>query len=262
MIRDTLSGSILFLGRVADPPAAIGSVTASSSFPAASYGGLFYDTNGIDVQSSGALSFSVGATGKVTGAIELAGATHSFAGQLYPQATSATVTIKRLHLPDLALTLQVPDSSGTVAGIVSDGAWTSQITCVQSASGYSAAHPAPQAGNYTMTLMGTSDGTSSPGYGSYARVTVAPDGSVHLAGLLSDGTVISQTACLATNGYWPLYVSLYGGKGSLLGWISFTNLPASRLNGTASWIKTGAYGPYYSSGFTNVMTALGSALHR
>jgi hypothetical protein len=264
MIRDTLSGSILFLGRVAVPPSAGGSATASinAAFPAASYGGLFYDTNGIDFQSSGSLSFSVGVTGKFNGNIELAGITYTFAGQFYPQATSATVTIKRHLMPDLALTLQAPDSSGAVAGIVSGGAWTAQILCEQTSLGYSAAHPAPQAGSYTMTLLGTSDGTLSPDYGTYARVTVAPNGTVTLAGLLSDGTIISQAAPVSTNGYWPLYVSLYAGKGSLLGWINFTNLPASRLNGTVSWIKTGAYGPYYGKGFTNVVTALGSVVNR
>jgi len=264
MIRDTLSGSILFLGRVADPPAASGPGTASNNapFPAASYGGLFYDTNGIALQSSGALSFSVGVTGKLTGAIKMAGKTYDFAGHFYPQAASATVTIKRPHLPDLALTLQVPDAGGAVTGAVSSGAWTAEFFCEQTSLGYGAAHPAPEAGNYTMTLLGTSDGTLSPGYGSHARVAVAPDGTVALAGLLSDGTVISQTAPLCANGYWPLYISLYAGNGSLMGWVNFTNLPASRLNGTASWLKAGAYGPYYANGFTNVMTALGSVIHR
>jgi serpin B len=264
MIRDTLSGSILFVGRVSDPPAANGSATASNNaaFPAASYGGLFYDTNGIALQSSGSLSFSVGVTGKFTGQLAPAGQTYDFKGQFFPQATSATVTIVRPRLPELAVTLQVPDSGGAVAGLVSDGAWTAEITCEQTSLGYSAAHPAPQAGNYTMTLLGTSDGTLSPGYGSYARVTVAPNGTIGLTGLLSDGTVISQTAPLGANGCWPLHVSLYAGRGSLLGWINFTNLPASRLNGTASWIKTGAYGPYYAHGFTNEVTALGSLIHR
>jgi len=264
MIRDSLSGSILFLGRVVNPPAYSGSARSSnnSAFPAASYSGLFYDTNGIDFQSSGALSFSAGVTGKLSGKIELAGKTYSFAGQFYPQATSATVTVKRPHLPELAVTLQAPDSGGAVAGLVSGGAWTAEIVCEQTSLGYGAAHPAPQAGNYTMTLLGTSDGTLSPGYGSFAQVTVAPNGMVSLAGLLSDGAVVSQTAAISTNGYWPLYVSLYAGKGSLLGWINFTNLPASRLNGTVSWIKTGAYGPYYAKGFTNVVTALGSVVNR
>jgi len=264
MIRDTLSGSILFLGRVADPPPAESLTTASNNaaFQAASYDGLFYDTNGVDFQSSGSLSFSVGVTGKFTGKIELAGKTYHFAGKFYPQASSATVTINRPHLPDLAVTLQIPDSGGAVAGLVADGAWTAEITCEQTSLRYSAAHPAPQAGSYTLTLLGTNDGTLSPGYGSSARVTVAPNGTVTLAGLLSDGTAISQAAPISTNRYWPLYVSLYAGKGSLLGWINFTNLPDSRLNGTASWIKTGTYGRYYTNGFTNVVTVLGSVIHR
>ena len=133
MIRDAGTGSILFLGRVASPPPASGPATASNSasFQAASYGGLFYDTNGIDFQSSGALSFSMGVTGKFTGQIELAGKTYKFGGQFYPQATAATTTIKRPHLPDLAVTLQVPDSGGAVAGIVSGGAWTARSPVIR-----------------------------------------------------------------------------------------------------------------------------------
>ncbi len=261
MIRDTLSGSMLFLGRVTDPPSATGPSNVVST-ASASYSGLFSDTNGTEFQSSGLLSFSLGATGKFTGRIELAGKSYDFAGQFYPQATSATVTIKRFRLPDLTVILQAPDSGGTVAGMVSDGAWTAEVVCERASLGYSAAHPVPQAGTYTMTLLGTNDGTSGPNYGSFARVTVAPNGKVRLTGLLSDGTLINQTAPISTNGGWPLYVSLYAGKGSLSGWINFANLPASRLNGTVSWIKTGTYGPYYAKGFTNVMSALGSAMSR
>jgi hypothetical protein len=261
MIRDTRSGSILFLGRVVDPTAAGGSAASSKArFQPASFGGIFYDTNGPAFQSSGSWNCSRGVTGRLTGTIELTGRTYRFAGQLYPGATSATLTIGRPPLSDLAVTLQFPDPGGLVSGIVSDGSWTAELLGTQTTGAYTAAHPAPQAGSYTMTLLGASDGTMSPGYGSYGTVTVAPNGRVHLTGRLSDGTAISQSAGISTNGGWPLYVSLYGGKGSLLGWISFTNQPASRFNGTATWTKTAARGSWYANGFTNLVTALGSIL--
>jgi serpin B len=264
MIRDVTSGSILFMGRLAQPAAA-SSVTVNqphTSFPAAFYNGLFYDTNGVAFQSSGALNFAVGTTGKFAGQIGLAGRNYAFSGQLYAGADSATVSIKRAHLSDLSVTLEFPPTVGTVGGVVSDGTWTAEIQCVQASAGYSAGHPVPQMGNYTMTLLTGSDGLVSPGYGSFGEVTVMANGGLSLAGLLSDGTVISQASAISTQGYWPLYVPLYAGKGELLGWINFTNQPSSRFNGTATWIKPGAYGQYYTNGFTNSGTVLGSIIHR
>jgi serpin B len=273
LIRETRTGSILFMGRVSDPTApGVGAPVLISGpirvpnnpvFLAASYGGLFYDTNGMAVQSSGALSLSVAVTGKYTGNLDLAGQSYAFAGQFTPQGSQIyqNVTIQRHHLSNLVLTLQAPDSDGMITGTLSDGTWSAEVTCEQTSLGYSANHPAPQAGSYSLTLLGSSDGTLSPGYGSYARVAVAPNGMASLAGQLSDGASISQTSAISTNGFWPLYVPLYAGKGSLLGWINFTNLPASRLNGTASWIKTGAFGPDYAHGFTNLVTVLGSIVH-
>jgi len=264
LIREVSSGSILFMGRVVAPPAASAPAVTqnNAAFPAASYHGLFYDTNGVALQSSGAINFSVSTNGKFSGAILLVGKTSSFSGQLYAGADSATVTIPRAHLSDLVVTLDCSTNGGISGGVLSDGTWTAEIQCVPTSDGYSTAHPAPQAGNYTMTLLTESDGMMSPGYGSFGQVTVMPNGGLNLAGLLSDGTVVSQASAISTNGYWPLYIPLYAGKGELLGWINFTNQPASRFNGTVSWIKTSASGSYYTNGFTNSVTALGSIIHR
>jgi serpin B len=260
MIRDTRSGSILFLGRLVVPTVSSNSASIAK-FKPASFGGIFYDTNGISFQSSGSWTCSRSVSGKFTGQVSLAGKTYRFSGQLYPQATSSTVTIHRAHLSDLAFTLQFPDAGGPATGIISAGNWTATIVGTQTTgTAYSAAHSAPQAGSYTLTLAGASDGSTSPGYGSFGNVTVAPNGKITLSGRLSDGSPISQASTLTADGVWPLYVPLYAGKGSLLGSITFTNLSASRLSGTASWIKTGAYGHYYVAGFTNVVTVLGSVL--
>jgi hypothetical protein len=68
---------------------------------------------------------------------------------------------------------------------------------------------------------------------------------------------------VSTNGLWPLYVSLYGGGGSLLGWVqAATNPPPGYTlsSGRVSWIKPVRSGSaYYPNGFS-VETALwGSA---
>src|SRR5262249_12679256 len=74
-------------------------------------------------------------------------------------------------------------------------------------------------------------------------------GAVALTGTLADGSAIVQRAPLSKDGQWPFYVSLYGGKGSILSWVTFTN-PPSRVGGRLNWSKPAlATSKYYPSGF-------------
>jgi len=53
-------------------------------------------------------------------------------------------------------------------------------------------------------------------------------------------------------------VPLYGGRGLLLGWLTFTNRATDDLAGLVSWIKpTKPLTKYYPGGFTNESVALG-----
>ena len=53
---------------------------------------------------------------------------------------------------------------------------------------------------------------------------------------------------------------MYGGKGSLLGWITFTDRSSDQLNGLASWIRPSFPGTqYYPAGFSNEVMILGSS---
>ena len=65
---------------------------------------------------------------------------------------------------------------------------------------------------------------------------------------------------LSSAGDWAFYVSLYGGGGSVWGWLQFdSNQTTATVNGSLSWIKpprTGA--TYYPAGFTNLVAAGGS----
>jgi hypothetical protein len=88
-------------------------------------------------------------------------------------------------------------------------------------------------------------------------------GNITLAGSLADGTAISQSSVVSKDGYWPLYVSLYGGNGSLWGTNYFatnhtiTSFPAlSWINATNS-SKTAVY----RSGFTNQEATLTGGLY-
>jgi len=74
---------------------------------------------------------------------------------------------------------------------------------------------------------------------------------------------VSEKTIVSGFGQWPLYASLYSGKGLILGWLTFANKPGDDVNGQVSWIKqpqpTTAF---YPGGFTNEMEVVGSRYHQ
>jgi hypothetical protein len=54
---------------------------------------------------------------------------------------------------------------------------------------------------------------------------------------LADGTPVSQVTTVSSTGQWPLYASLYGGHGQILGWVNFADTPSSDLSSDLAWIK-------------------------
>jgi len=75
-------------------------------------------------------------------------------------------------------------------------------------------------------------------------VTLSAGGTVALAGTLADGTVIGQTAPVSREGWWPLYVPLYTGKGMLISWVQFETNGSRSLNGDAVWTRNPVPGRY------------------
>jgi hypothetical protein len=70
----------------------------------------------------------------------------------------------------------------------------------------------------------------------------------------------TQGVGLAKSGTWPLYCQLYQGRGSVLGWVSFTNTPGARCVGNLRWIKSAkAGGTTYRKGFAAKVPVIGSA---
>ena len=110
-----------------------------------------------------------------------------------------------------------------------------------------------------MLLSGGDDAATSPmGLGCVA-IAVASSGAVTLKGTIADGTAAAQKGSLAANGQLPVYVNLYRGKGSLFGWLTFTNTATNDVPGLLLWAKKeGVLGNYYPGGLTNEVVALAS----
>ena len=117
---------------------------------------------------------------------------------------------------------------------------------------------APFAGRYTMNFASTPAPAHPPGFG---VLTVVADnaGTTTIAGKLGDGTATSQPVPASQDGLVPYYQSLNSGRGSIFGWLRFTNDGPDTLAGSLLWTKPSApKDKLYAAGFTNRTTAYGS----
>jgi hypothetical protein len=192
-----------------------------------------------------------------TAKLLLAGKSYPFAGKFAADGSASnSVSISKSN----RLTIQVGLNWGALdilSGQMSDGNWTAELVANRAV--YSKANLAPEAGKYTVLIPGSSNASEQPGGDGFGTVTVDHYGNLTFSGTLGDGTSASQTTVLSGQGQWPFYVSLYSGKGSILGWLSFTNQPGSDIGGVATWTKLAQpTAKFYRAGFTNQTEAVGS----
>ncbi len=226
---------------------------------AGSYAGLFYNTNVVAFDSSGFFSANITTQGLVTAKLQMAARTFPLSGQFTTEGEFSAI-VPRLSQSSLSISLQV-DMSGTnnfLTGQISSGTWTAQLLANRSV--FSKTNPPPQAGEkYTVTFPGSPDSRSEPGGDGYGTVTVDNSGNIMFAGKLGDGTAVSQKAFLSREGQWPFYISLYAGRGLVIGWLTLSNQPQSDINGLVEWFKLPRpFTGLYESGFAIQSDAVGS----
>lgn len=193
--------------------------TPATDMPARRYNGLFFEAAGIRPESSGAMSAKVTKLGGFTGNIQQGKGRFRFSGR-FDSSGASTLTIFRKNDLPLTLELQMDTSDfNRITGTVSDGIWTADMRA--EASVFSARTAScPFAGQYTLILPGPGDGDpETPQGDSFGSVKIATSGQVKFAGVLADGTKMTQSATVSGSGDWPLYVPAYRGQGEILGWI-------------------------------------------
>jgi hypothetical protein len=213
------------------------------------YAGLFYDTNGVTMTNAGFFSAVLAAKGTFTTKWQFANTTYSLSGAFSLLGTYSNAIPRMGHSP-LIVQLQLDLAGGeTITGTISDGIWLAELNANRAH--FSATLPAPQQGSYTFVIPGSSDSSSGPGGNGVGTVKVSATGGIAFAGTLGDGTPVSRTASISRDGEWPLFASLYAGKGLLIGWINFDSSQTNTdLNGVVSWIKLPqAGGKNYLAGF-------------
>jgi hypothetical protein len=209
---------------------------------AGTYGGLYQPTGEPEYwTNSGLLSLVLTSKGIASGKIMSKGASYSFSGvQFDPVNLSATFQVKRgTRLPPLQVSAAFGPSDPAqpyLVGSVGDGSWFADFSADRRASS------SAFVGKYTFGLSADTVGGIGAG-----TITVDQKGVVTLGGNLGDGTPVTLSSQVALGGYWPIYVSLYGGKGVLVGWGFFQD---GGPVATLYWMKqTKPADRYYPEGF-------------
>jgi len=219
------------------------------------YNGLFA-LNGAprEQTNSGYFSFTLTTNGTASGKIILGAATNLWTAKFAVDGTATARFLRAGKTNTLTLALDFADQS--LSGSLTDGSFTAQVLGDRAIFG--AIHKATAfAGRYTMVIPGSDDPTIAPFGTSYGVVVIDSLGNITFSGSLADGTPASQTTVVSKDGYWPMYVSLYGGKGSLWSWNVVANKSIS-ANPGASWINAtnSAKTAALRSGFTNQAAAV------
>lgn len=218
---------------------------------AGEYNGLFEPADvPRDQTNSGSINFNLTDTGSLSGKLNIGGQAATLSGK-FDVTGAAKVVVQPKGFGNITNTLQLDPEDNAVTGQVTDGAFVADLTGYQAV--FNSKFKATNfAGTYTMAIPGTTNPAVGPYGTGYGTVTVDTSGKITFSGSLADGTGASQTSAVSRDGYWPFYVSLYGGKGSLWSWNLFTNgeIVAAPV---ASWINGGnaAKSALYKQGFTN-----------
>jgi hypothetical protein len=220
------------------------------------YNGLFYPAEGADLNNSGAITVTIAKKQAYSGKLTTAHGKFAFHGKLGPDGT-ATNTIGKGGA-SLVIHLSAAAEPDKIVGSVDGSDWSSSIFADRAVFN-SKTNKTSLAGNYTLRLPGSDGDSTLPTGDGWALIKVSTAGVAKMAGVLGDNTKVTSSAAIGTDGTWPVFASLYGGKGELLGWLNFAPGDTEDITGTLNWIKqSGAPGKNYPAGFTNQVTASGS----
>ncbi len=214
--------------------------------------GLFAPSDGPRQQTnSGAISFTITSSGGLSGRLVIGANAPLLSGRFDAVTGAVTDVIHRQGgLSTLTAFLQLDFVGRTISGYVTDGNFVAPVTANLDV--FSLQQPAVNyEGRYTLIIPGVNDPTVGPVGTSYGTVQVGPLGHILFAGAMADGTTVSQASVVAQDGSWPFYVPMYGGHGSLWGWIYFANGAINSAN--VSWINgtNSVKADLYREGFTN-----------
>jgi hypothetical protein len=228
---------------------------------------LFYQPNSPGYRDSGLFTLTLNTNGRFSAVMLTRGGRFPFTGQINPSGIGCDdywgcfqffgPRTNYTWYGQLKFNLDFTNQAGLITGFVNGpGGWTADLNADRAAQN----NPSPFAGRYTVVLPWGTNAPADGGGDGYGAVTVDAAGMVTLAGKLADGTPLTQRVPVSQTGRWPLYQSLYNGKGTFFGWVNFTNEDATDLSGQLTWVRPGKVpsNRFYPGGLTNSIAALGS----
>jgi hypothetical protein len=228
--------------------------------PAGTYQGLFYDTNNFSADSAGFFQFTLsGSRRSFSGRITIGSTNYAFSGAFSSDHT-ALISVRRPRTTPLTLQLQLVTTNSRapqVVGLLSDGVWT--VPWRGNLLFFNAMNPSTLAGKYTLALLNTNNSPLVPNGHGCGTVVIRSTGAVVLSGRTADGMSIAQSCGLSGLGDWPLHVSMFRGRGRLLGWLTVQPRARGSIAGTnIFWLKGPGPEKLYPSGYSLVLQAAGS----
>jgi len=212
------------------------------------YNGLFYtNANSVTWDTAGMLyNLSVKTNGAYSGKLFIAGTNYPLTGSfdLSGQASNSFGT----NTNSGPLVVEMTLATNQIGGTVSNNLWSANLTAELAATSLPPNEYTTNSNEYTMLLSNTNTNTP-PGDG-YALVTNY-NGMFTFSGALADGTSFHQTVPLSQSGDLPIYDSLYGNTGLLLGWVNLTNVDLLRASNGLTWLSD-------TGGFTNTLSVQSS----
>lgn len=239
---------------------------------AGNYEGLLRSQGPFTLTASGFLKVKVGSLGSFSGSIIYNGAKVPLKGQFtadQPAAGSGRYVgeIKRKKgLAPLKVDLRI-DTEGDdnrIAGTIGTLDETSIVSADRAAfnkkgNPYLPAASKPQL--FTLRFPGPVPINNTVPIGDgFATASIDANGTVKWTGQLRDGTKVSQTTKLSKTLTFPLFVSLFKGKGVILGDVVLDSSQAdSDLTGSLDWIKNPSEDKLFPTGYTDTdATVVGS----
>jgi glucose/arabinose dehydrogenase len=226
-----------------------------------SYNGLFNETSGgVRHGASGFFNLVLRPNGNFSARIQQGAKKSSFTGS-FDLTDSASNSVKRSGTNNVTVELILDrHGSGQITGFITDGSWVADLIADR-ATFDARTNPATNFANrYTLLIPGSGNTPDEPAGDGAGGFTIDAGGVVKFTGTLADGSPMAQRVPLSRDGAWPLYVSLYRGLGSLLGWIMITNSAQPDLGGLVSWSRPPGPKPkVHANGFALNSTLIGSS---
>lgn len=210
--------------------------------------------------SSGFFTIQITAGDGFTARFVLGGRNFAINGKFDPSGQFSK-TIPRKGRSPLIINLELDTAGGdrSISGTIFDGELRISVSADVANTFDAKINPAPQAGQYTVLLQFDPARSEVPRANGIGTVAVSKSGAIRFAGVLADGTRLTQGTTLSRSGEWPLYVSLYKNQGAVLGDLKFRDQPGSDFDGNLRWARPKkSTDKFLTTGFYTNLPVIGS----